>query len=323
MVIEWDILRGKHAYPMNKLTTYAILCCLPVAFSGCKKDVLLDEQGGSLSIVFDRGDISNVGANDHRCYFTQGSEELVIHDLWDSSFTFLNTLNSPMGEIPDLKRVSGDTVVISDLNRGLYYYDGSDLKFYSKQMFGIMQFDKSCDLIGTMRSGVPLYKFPGQQVPLSVLERDDGIVLCIAACNDIAYVGYDNIGVFKVAANHNVKARYNASNTDLTSSTIRGIGINGDDVWILTNNELAVVRNDVLTCLEQPTNVTNKSLYLQDGVLLVNTTKGVYKLNDDQLIPMDGINAQLPDPDHINDISVSPNGHIWIGTKKGLYRYRP
>jgi hypothetical protein len=310
---------------MNKFTTVLILAILFIGFQGCKKDILLQPNPGELVQVFDRGDIQQVAATNHKCFFTQRNDELVVYQYWDSSFTFFNDINAGFGSVNHLELVADDTVVFAEVGKGLRYFTNDDIRFFSKNLFPTQHFDRSCQLIGASNQTSAIFQFPGSPAPSGVFRHDifRYTVLSVAACNNLAYIGTEKQGVQVFENTNKLSFAYNTNNTSLTSNVILDLTFDKDALWILTPNELAFVQDNKLSVMEQPRGTKNKSMFVRNGIILVNTSDGIHLPENGELKPYAYINQQLPYLDQVNDISASPDGRIWLGTKKGLYCYRP
>lgn len=306
----------------NRSTLTSIVCIL-VLFCSCKKDVLLEpfETQGSLSPVFDRGNITHVGATSQTCYFTKGSQELAVYQIWDSSFTFFNSVNSQFGNFIGIGRLNDSTVLIGNDRSGIGYFEAGDFEFY-RAIGGLSKFDITKELILHSFSNVR-YTAPSFSSEISFNRdvRSENEITALMAYKDSAWVGTLGAGLVQYTAASYFKL-YNTQSAGLADDSIVALKTIDNRLVVLTRSGITQQTKGGFKTYFLPNGVRGKSMEITGNQAFIVTTQGIYRFKNEKLKRYDFINHLLPDESTVNTIHVDPAKRLWVGTENGLYLYQ-
>ncbi len=309
---------------MPSIKRHLPVIAIILLFSTCKKDVVrIDyDRAGSLQLIFDRGDIQHIGATEHMCYFSKRQTELVSYEVWDSSFTYFNSLNSDFGDIVQIEPYNDSTVLIGDSKRGIRYFNKGKIYTY-RAMGGLSNFNQSCDqvVVSFDRISYAASSFNQFFSLGKVFTGTDGITAA-TACSDSVWIGTVGGGVIQYHTTRYYR-RYTTESTNLADDSIKDIQIENSNLWVLSKTGLSKKDGNDFITYSIPNGVVAQEMCFARGHIFITTNRGIYHLKNDQVVPYDFINDLLPDPTQITTMAADPLGQLWLGTKKGLYFYRP
>lgn len=301
---------------------------LTIVFSSmaCEKDVYyVDyERQAEVQVIFDRGNIKHLGANLFKCYFTKEGSGLGVYDFNDSSFIFYTSINSQVGNVFEVQTVNDSTVYFAEDKTGLgYFRHGAYRHIVGSSNLG--KFDYSGNFAYTRFNTIVYGAKPGGALTtgnIGFIAPTN--VTAVAAHGNEAYVGVFEQGLFQFNP-HWQKRQLTTEIASLTDNVIKDLTVSEPYLWILTNQGLTSKLKglDSFSTYPLPGGVYGKNITTFKDHVFISTTNGIYWLVNGRIESFDQINNELPQVDNINVIKASPSGDLWIGTKKGLYRYKP
>lgn len=311
--------------PLRQIFLFTISLCL-IGIS-CSKDPLITppEQYG-LTHIYNRGNIVDLGVCNKYVLFLNGKNEMVLHSFTDSSFKHYNEVNSAINTstIVGIQSLNDTTVVFGERTTGIRYFYNDKLHDHIR-IGNLKKFNCQDQL--TFVSNEPKILINNKiENSRQWYLPNDKIFTCTAGRNDTMYVGTEENGIFrnkpqKVVSLLLEDEDFKDIDSQFIGSCIQMIIDTRGILWTLTTRGLVQYNSKRKDFIPLPKNHIGKHMVIHNDTIYVLTNQGIYKLEYDKIVAYSPL-QNVFDSDNINVFEIDSKGSFWIGTNKGLYKFR-
>lgn len=304
------------------ITTGFLLLLSIFFFASCTHDPVAPEP--VFVQVFDRGDILDLAVANNFVCFTREGEQLVVFDRIDSTFTFKSEFNSGVRHVTSIDKLNSNQVLVGIDNFGIYAYSSADDYSRYGSVSSITFFNHSKQfcvaqpgMLQYQNEWGSFYRIPGH-LPFDVTSD----ISCMLARNNTIWLGTPTDGILKFNP-QGFEDSLTAHHGQIADDSIKAMDFdNYDNLWVLTQTGINVLQNNQWKVYKNPPHLTNNNMTIVDGQIYVATNLGIFRFKKGTMVPYEALNQHLADP-FIHVVELDEHNHFWLGTRKGIYVFRP